>query len=297
MLRRWREDDQFRKKAVFIIGVSLVVIISQTLRVLAAEPATTPFQRTWERPDRPVLTGQVSRTWMWGPEAFTEAMTEPYAESPGGERTVQYFDKSRMEITDPNGDPSVDWYVTNGLLVVEMMSGQMQIGDDSFEQREAAAVNVAGDADDPTGPTYMTIGRISDAAARTEGTAIIERVDRSGKVIEDSSLVSQGVTAARYVPETDHTVAGPFWDFMNSEGLIYRDGQHLTDDLFPNPFYATGYPVAEAYWAEVKVGGIYKDVLLQCFERRCLTFTPDNPPGWQVEAGNVGWHYYQWRYE
>jgi hypothetical protein len=37
-------------------------------------------------------------------------------------------------------------------------------------------------------------------------------------------------------------------------------------------------------------------VLLQCFERRCLTYAPDNPPGWQVEAGNVGQHYHAWRY-
>jgi hypothetical protein len=39
-----------------------------------------------------------------------------------------------------------------------------------------------------------------------------------------------------------------------------------------------------------------RDVLWQCFERRCLTFTPDNPAGWQVEAGIVGLHYYEWRY-
>ncbi len=38
-------------------------------------------------------------------------------------------------------------------------------------------------------------------------------------------------------------------------------------------------------------------MLLQCFERRCLTYTPGNEPGWQVEAGNVGQHYYAWRYE
>jgi hypothetical protein len=47
----------------------------------------------------------------------------------------------------------------------------------------------------------------------------------------------------------------------------------------------------------VKVDGYYRDVLIQAFERRVLTYTPDNPPGWQVEAGNVGQHYYQWRYE
>jgi hypothetical protein len=37
-------------------------------------------------------------------------------------------------------------------------------------------------------------------------------------------------------------------------------------------------------------------VLVQCFERRCLTFTPDNSPESQVEAGNIGQHYYLWRY-
>ena len=27
-----------------------------------------------------------------------------------------------------------------------------------------------------------------------------------------------------------------------------------------------------------------------------LTYTPDNPSGWQIEMGNVGQHYYQWLY-
>jgi len=35
---------------------------------------------------------------------------------------------------------------------------------------------------------------------------------------------------------------------------------------------------------------------VQVFERRVLTYTPSNPSGWQVEAGNVGQHYYAWRY-
>ncbi|MEZ4520625.1 MAG: hypothetical protein R3A46_03120 [Thermomicrobiales bacterium] len=36
---------------------------------------------------------------------------------------------------------------------------------------------------------------------------------------------------------------------------------------------------------------------MQCFERRCLTYTPGNPEGFIVEAGNVGQHYYSWRYD
>src|SRR5205085_2066083 len=66
--------------------------------------------------------------------------------------------------------------------------------------------------------------------------------------------------------------------------------------LFEPWFYATGYPVTEPFWAAVKVAGITRDVLMQCFERRCLTYTPGNAQGWEVEMGNVGLHYYQWRY-
>ena len=37
-------------------------------------------------------------------------------------------------------------------------------------------------------------------------------------------------------------------------------------------------------------------VLVQPFERRVLTYTPSNAAGWHVEMGNVGRHYYSWRY-
>ena len=71
---------------------------------------------------------------------------------------------------------------------------------------------------------------------------------------------------------------------MNDDGPIWRDGGYMLWPLFEAPFYATGYPITEAYWAEVKVGGTYRDVLMQCFERRCLTYTPSNSDGWKVEA-------------
>src|SRR5205823_2176744 len=57
------------------------------------------------------------------------------------------------------------------------------------------------------------------------------------------------------------------------------------------------YPIAEAYWALVRVRGVQQWVLVQPFERRVLTYTPGNDPAWQVEMGNVGRHYYTWRYE
>ena len=42
--------------------------------------------------------------------------------------------------------------------------------------------------------------------------------------------------------------------------------------------------------------GVERDVLVQIYERRVLTYTPANPPEWQVEMGNVGRHYYLWRH-
>jgi hypothetical protein len=28
-----------------------------------------------------------------------------------------------------------------------------------------------------------------------------------------------------------------------------------------------------------------------------MTYTPNNPAEWQVEQGNIGMHYFRWRYE
>jgi hypothetical protein len=44
------------------------------------------------------------------------------------------------------------------------------------------------------------------------------------------------------------------------------------------------------------VAGQQKNVLIQIFERRVLTYTADNPDPFKVEMGNIGRHYYQWRY-
>jgi hypothetical protein len=265
-------------------------------RTPAARPAA--ILETWSRVDRPVETDQVARTWLWGPQDTSFQRTEQYADSPGGKRTVVYFDKSRMEISDPNADPGSSWFVANGLLVVELTSGSMQVGDSDFVQRAPAAINVAGDPDDSSGPTYATFGGLTSAAPTAEGATIAARLARDGTLSDEAQLAEYGVTAAHRVTVNgiDHTIAAPFWAFMNSRGLVFEDDHYQTDQLFPDVFYATGYPISEAYWARVTVLGTSKDVLIQCFERRCLTYTPDNPDGWKVEAGNVGQHYFTWRY-
>jgi hypothetical protein len=286
-----------------VIKVSLAVILMLTMLPnhqpdSSAAPVRGNAQFwVWARTDMPVADFGVNRTWMWGPEAMTGMFVEPYVQAPGGDRIIQYFDKSRMEVTYPAGNPSDPWYVTNGLLAQELITGRMQLGDATFEQRSPANVNVAGDGNDPNGPTYQTFSSLLDHQPFPINSTIIQTVDRAGNVSSNSGLASHGVTAAHHVSATNHTVASVFWEFMNSRGTVYDYWGNLTNDrLFLSPFYATGLPLTEAYWTNVLVAGQSRQVLVQVFERRVLTFTPGNPQGWQVEAGNVGRHYYRWRY-
>ncbi|TVR69248.1 MAG: serine protease [Sphaerobacteraceae bacterium] len=262
-----------------------------------AEPIGSEYyERTWRRTDAPIIDGHISRTWMWGPAPFSPVIHEQYLESPDSQRQVQYFDKSRMEISDPDGDTSSIWYVTNGLLARELITGERQIGDSLFSEHQPAQINVAGDNDDPDGPTYATFNSVMGAHQHNSGETVIQTIDRDGNVGTDPALAGYGATAAHFVPETGHYVASPFWEFMNSSGPVYEESGLTSGNLFQNPFYASGLPLTEPFWATVRIGGNQQTVLIQVFERRVLTYAPENPPGWQVEAGNVGIHYFLWRY-
>jgi hypothetical protein len=76
---------------------------------------------------------------------------------------------------------------------------------------------------------------------------------------------------------------------------VENDGQIREGE--PVDWHAiVGYPVSEPFWVRTRVGGAERDVLVQVFERRVLTYDPANAAGWRVEMGNVGRHYYHWRY-
>ncbi len=266
--------------------------------VVFAQDDVDPILGNWQRTDKPVMAGIVDRTWMWGPQQSAYLTWESYAEAQDGERKVIYFDKSRMEITDPDASRDHPWYVSNGLLVVELMTGNLQTGHDRFDQRSPADVNIAGDSDDPNGVTYSTFTNLLGPYNGPEPGPLTWTIDRWGNVGTNIRFVSFDVGVTWYAPETGHWVAEPFWEFMNSTGTVWDADldDYRTESLFPDPFYATGYPITEAFWAQMLLDGQPEDVLLQCFERRCLTWTPSNPAGWEVEAGNVGLHYYIWRY-
>jgi len=290
------EDEAGELYLTDLAGVVYQVTTTSTSQPDFAAPA---IERTWNRTDAPVRDLAADRTWMWGPEPLTGEMSEPYVESPGGARLVQYFDKSRMEITYPDAHDDGVWYVTNGLLVVEMIEGFFQIGDvDRNEAPPPAEVSIAGDLGQHVTYAYVARHQLRSFPAREPGTLITEFANPNGiEAVTEGDLPEQIFATQRVtVDGIDHTVASVFWEFMNSSGLIEENGELITGPLFQSPFYATGLPITEAYWTTVAVDGVEQSVLFQCFERRCLTYTPGNEPGWQVEAGNVGLHYYLWRY-
>lgn len=265
-----------------------------------ADPA---FLETWSRTDHPAV--QAGRTFFWGPLPWLDN-AEFLRQGQNGLRTVQYFDKARMEIND-TATRSYHGGVTNGLLVVEMVSGDLKLGMEWFdtERRPPAQVPVAGDAGylNPESPTYASFAGVATIAnngysdpARV-GRPVVLAIDRAGNVFARPDLGAAHPEAAisYYEASTGHNVAGVFRDFMLKEGP-YLEGDRVRHGLIIDPIFTTGLPITDPYWVRANVGGVPKDVLVQLFERRVLTYVADNPVGFRVEMGNVGQHYFQWRY-
>ncbi|MGI8587543.1 MAG: sialidase family protein [Chloroflexia bacterium] len=279
-------------------------------QAVATPPASPPgdfidpaFRRVWERTDLPVKDAAAAdRAWTWGPAPFA-AGSEPYQQGPNGLRLVQYFDKARMEINNPSADPAQKWYVTNGLLVVEMIAGRVQIGDNQFDDTNYRPnqVPVAGDDNSPDAPTYASLASVAslhgdNRAADLTGRQVTGILNRAGKVSPGTppNVSANNVTAAHYDTVLGHNIPNVFWDFMNRQGPIYQDGK-LTQGQVVDPLFDLGHPIAEAYWVRLRIGGQDKWALLQAFQRRVLTYVPDNADPFKVEMGNVGRHYYDWR--
>lgn len=258
----------------------------------APDPVVANFGRVWSRTDSDQVRGD--RTFLWGPQQLLPVIDEPLAGLPGDRRAVLYWDKSRMEVNDPAA-PQDQWYVTNGLLVSEMVAGRQQIGTNPDRYAERAPANIPfGDLVDPTGPTFASFGgRLADPPL-APGQPVAQALDRAGRV---GPADAGGVACETVVTETRHCIAAPFWAFLNSTGAVYEEGAVGTGALFDPTFYATGLPISEAYWITVQAGGRPTRVLIQLFERRTLTYNPANGPDTRVEMGNVGLQYYHWRYD
>ena len=245
----------------------------------AAGFASPAFQVQWQA-------GEAITPNFWGPLALAhDGMPERYiegklADGTSGMRLVQYFDKARMELTNP-----ATGVVTNGLLATELITGQLQTGDNTFETRQPAGVPVAGDPDN-IGPTYASINMNATtllantpSAAGSPTTRLLGGTGTLGIYTGAYASDPQGTITA-YDADTQHNVPAAFSAYRTKVGLL-----------------TIGFAISEPFWSNVKVAGTQKDVLVQAFQRRVLTYTPTNPAAFQVEFGNIGQHYFTWRYQ
>jgi hypothetical protein len=244
----------------------------------AVAAASRLFQAQWQ-------SGEKMARNLWGP-SMVAPKNETYGDAPGGYRIVQYFDKGRMELTDPKGGT-----VTNGLLATELITGKMQMGNDSFQSRAPAAIPIAGDPDSP-GPTYATLnGKASELLLPVPakiGTAIGASISATGDVSEAAPTAKTDVrlaakadtTLSAYDSTTKHNLPAAFAAYRSKVGIG-----------------VIGYAKSEPFVATVKVAGVQRQVVVQVFERRVLTYTASNPDAFKVEMGNIGQHYERWRYD
>lgn len=275
--------------------------------VLAAGPTFNDpsFETTWTRVDKAVQDGATnSRGYTWGPVApgAENIVTETYDGKP---RKVQYFDKARMEVNNPAGNPNDLFYVTTGLLVKELVTGYRQNGNNTFTPLPPSQVQIAGDTNEggsnaiaPTYASFRFVGTFfetENSQPNSAGKAINERINKAGNV--STFTPPEQRLLKGFDPVTGHNIADVFTNYGNLTGPVWN-GSHYVDGsvFFGLPLYVFGRPVTEPYWVRAVVKGVEQDVLVQLFERRVLTYTPSNPAGFKVEMGNMGQHYYRWRY-
>src|SRR5207237_6069841 len=190
-------------------------------------------------------------------------------------------------LNNPLANPSQPFFVTNGLLTVELISGFIQVGDADFVKYHPACIPMSGDFGDTSAPTYFAFQGVSNTQAgdhnspdRT-GQKVIETIDRNGKVGTDPSKGNiTGVNLVHYEPQTKHNIPAVFCNFLNSSGpVINANGQQVNEQLITPWFYASGLPISEPYWAKATIQGKLTDVMIQAYERRALTYVPTNQAG------------------
>ena len=271
-----------RRMVAPLVIAGLVLCLMANDILAASDFAAPAFSQRWRQDE------QITPNF-WGPlDLASNGVTESYVEGVAGpacppnqpcpqylvkgKRLVQYFDKGRMELTTPGAT------VTSGLLVRELISGRMQVGDTAFENREPAHISVAGDPDNLF-PLYSDLTAPLPPQPLAAGSSVQTELTPNGP--QAAAPMPQNAAAA--IATTDSATGFPlpriFADFRAQAGVE-----------------TIGLAITPPFWVQVKVAGIPRRVLMQAFERRVLTYNAANPDPFKVEFGNVGQHYYRWRY-
>jgi len=274
-----------RQRWGVMLSVAMVALWVGTMGVQAATGFASPMiEVAWRQ-------GEGIQPNFWGPLATArDGQPEQYKDAPNGKRTVQYFDKARMEQFAP------DARVKTGLLTVELKSGNLQLGDNTFEQHGPAKINIAGDPG-TDGLTYADLGKFAEY--NDEGPAANPYIYTSDHQFTPLTVENAKPYAAQFDPPTGDTftyVADPSKHYGQGVYTPFLDFIKRLTDAGIAIDQTPGYPISPVIIAQVPIGGKATTVFVQAFERRVLTYNPNNDPAFRVEFGNIGQHYYRWRY-
>ncbi|MCA1667302.1 MAG: hypothetical protein LC793_07870 [Thermomicrobia bacterium] len=217
--RRFRRHTAWSFLAVpALLGAVMMAWVAAPASAATAF-ANPAFAAQWQA-------GEAITPNFWGPLALAQdGRNEPYvegklADGTSGQRLVQYFDKARMELTNPSTG-----VVTNGLLAKELITGQLQTGDNTFETRQPAGVPVAGDPDN-IGPTYASINMNATtllantpSAAGSPTTRLLGGTGTLGIYTGAYASDPQGTITA-YDADTQHNVPAAFSAYRTKAGLL-----------------------------------------------------------------------------
>jgi hypothetical protein len=254
---------------LIVVGVVSVFPVREVESQSFANPA---FQRTW--------VGSVSATTpaldVWGSEPLGWRV-EPYAGASKDRRIVQYFERGRMEVESGSNR------ITSGLLVHEMVNGEIDLGSGVVLDRQTPDISIDSGESHELVPTYITASRLQESTTDRTGQRVTEWIDRDGPV--DHSSTPAVVRLEQFVEETGHN--------LPDVTVALFDQPEFRDDQWVEAF---GFPISEPYWTEYRRPDELMPSLIQVFERRILVYTPELDPTRRFTVANSGRHYVDWRY-
>jgi hypothetical protein len=253
------------------------------------------FEGQWQR-DEAIIPG------FWGSLQTSIARNEPYDGASGGslcpshlacagtgasdQRTVQYFDKGRMEDTSADylhGGPKN--VLTNGRLVVEMMRGQIQVGDSRYLAQPPAAIAIIGDAGSGD-PTYADLANLPERDERTDPDLFPFAFDAQTQQWAPTQTLPTGISPQMLAGTRTEDPNGRY-----SQRLFAPFAEMMSQ--LSNAMPTIGLPITPMFIISARVAGVTTTYIAQAFERRVLLYDPTDG---QVQFADVGMHYYQWRY-
>jgi hypothetical protein len=173
--------------------------------------------------------------------------------------------------------------ISQGLLVREMATGNVQLGYDDFVQSEPAPIPILGTTQGD--PNLLTYADFADPVATVATDRIGQPLDEwiaPGGIVSTATPPVE-LLVGHYEPITGHNVAQVTMSWLEGDPF----GINTNDAL--------GLPISEPYWIPSGKGEAGVS-LVQLFERRVVLYTPDLPLAERFSLTSVGRHYYRWRY-